>query len=260
MPRAEGLHGQVIVTIILRRATLGIAFLTLINFSPAARAADDEGWDWMVAPYLWAASIGTDVNADAPPAGTDSDFSDIIDKIDGAFMARLEGQGDHFGVFADVLFLSLADDSDRALSHTESDLDAWLLDAAGVWNPGHDRSRGLGLFAGLRYVDVDLSVRVDPINALFDTATIGTNKSYSDLMIGARYTWALSERWRLTLRGDGSLGDTEGTWSASAIAQYRTGNGGWLFGYRHLSVEIETGDSNTEITLSGPAIGYGFSF
>jgi hypothetical protein len=163
-------------------------------------------------------------------------------------------------VFADLIFLSVADDSDRPLSHTASDLDTWLIEAAGVWNPGDDRSRGLGLFAGLRYVDVDLTVQVDPINPLFETATVGTDRSYSDLMAGARYTWAFSERWGLTLRGDGSFGETEGAWSASAIARYRTGNGGWLFGYRHLSVEIATGDSTTEITMSGPAIGYGFSF
>jgi hypothetical protein len=248
------------VCISLRRATLGIAVLSLICLCSAARAAENEGWDWMVAPYLWAASISTDLNAEAPPAGTDSDFSGILDKIDGVFMLRLEGRGDHFGAFADVLFLSLTDDNDQRFSHTESDLDVWLVDAAAVWSPGDERSRGLGLFAGLRYVDVDLSVRVDPINPLFDTATIGTNKGYSDMLLGARYTWAFSERWGLTLRGDGSFGDTEGTWSASAIAQYRTRNGGWLFGYRYLSAEIKTGDNDTEITLSGPMIGYGFSF
>jgi hypothetical protein len=248
------------VSILVRRATLTVAVLSLINFSPAARAADGEGWDWMVAPYLWAASIGTDVRAEVPPADTETEFSDIIDKLDGAFLLHLEGQGDHVGVFADLIFLGVAGDQDHPLSHSESDLDTWLIEAAGVWSPGDDRSRGLGLFAGLRYVDVDLSVEVDPINPLFDTATIGGNKGYSDLMVGARYTLALSERWGLTLRGDGSFGDTEGTWSASAIAQYRTGNGGWLFGYRHLSVEIKTGDSTTEITMSGPAIGYGFSF
>jgi hypothetical protein len=244
----------------LRRATLGIAVLSLISLCPAARAAENEGLDWTVAPYLWAASIGTDLNAEAPPAGTDSDFSSIIDKIDGVFMLRLEGRGDHFGAFADALFLSLADDNDQRFSHTESDLDVWLVDSAAVWSPGDDRSRGLGLLAGLRYVDVDLRLRVDPTNPAFDTATIGTNKGYSDMLLGARYTWALSERWGLTLRGDGSFGDTEGTWSASAIAQYRTGNGGWLFGYRYLSAEIRTGDSKTEITIGGPMIGYGFTF
>lgn len=248
------------MSVILRSATLGAAALSLTSISPVARAAESEGWEWMVAPYLWAPTIGTDVRAEVPPADTETVFSDIIDKIDGAFLLRLEGQGDHFGVFADLIFLGVADDSDRPLSHTESDLDTWLIEAAGVWSPGDDRSRGLGLFAGLRYVNVELSVQVDPVNPLFDTATIGTDNSYSDLMLGARYTWALSERWGLTLRGDGSFGDTEGTWSASAIAQYRTTNGGWLFGYRHLGVEIKTGDSKTELTLSGPAIGYGFSF
>ena len=245
---------------ILRRATPGIAALSLINFSQSAHAAESERWDWMVAPYLWVPTIGTDVRAETPPDDSETEFADIIDKIDGAFLLRLEGQGDHFGVFADLIFLGVADDSDRPLSHTASDLDTWLIEAAGVWSPGDDRYRGLGLFAGLRYVDVDLTVEVDPVNPLFDTGTVATDKSYSDLMVGARYTLAFAERWGLTLRGDGSFGDTEGSWSASAIAQYRTGNGGWFFGYRHLSVEVETGDSTTEITMSGPAIGYGFSF
>ena len=248
------------MSIVLRRAAFGVAFLSLINFSQSARAAESDDRDWLVAPYLWAASIGTDVRAEEPPADSESDFSDIIDKIDGVFMLRLERQGDRFGVFADLIFLGIADDNDHRFSQTASDLDSWLIDAAGVWSPGDDRSRGLDLFAGLRYVDLDLTVEVDPFNPLFDTATLETDKSYSDLMVGARYTWAFSDRWGLTLRGDGSFGDTEGTWSASAIAQYRTGNGGWLFGYRHLRVEIETGDSTTEITMTGPAIGYGFSF
>jgi hypothetical protein len=60
------------VSIILQRATLGIAVLSLINFSPAARAAEGEGWDWMVAPYLWAATIGTDVRTEVPPADTET--------------------------------------------------------------------------------------------------------------------------------------------------------------------------------------------
>jgi hypothetical protein len=78
-------------------------------------------------------------------------------------------------------------------------------------------------------------------------------------MLGARYTWA-SDRWGLTLRGDGSFGGTEGTWNASAIGQYRTGNGAWLFGYRYLSVELDNGPSQTELTVMGPIVGYGFIF
>lgn len=242
----------------LQRTLLGCAFACLTSLGPAAHAAEGDGWHWLVAPYLWAASIDTDVRTNAVQADVETDFSDIIDKLDGAFQMRLEGRGDHIGVFADVTYLSIDDDNNRARSRTESDLDTWLIDAAAVWSFGEDRYSGLDVFAGLRYVDVDLTLQVDPTNPLFDVVKLGNDKSYSDFMIGARYTWALSERWGLTLRGDGSFGDTEGTWNGSAFGEYRTRNGGWLFGYRYLSIEIEP--DNTEITMSGPVIGYGFSF
>src|SRR5690606_37408250 len=126
--------------------------------------------------------------------------------------------------------------------------------------PGEGRVGGSDGFAGLRYIDVDLTVELEPTNPAFPAITVDGGESFSDAMLGVRYTWVLSERWGATLRGDGSFGDTEGTWNASAIAQYRTRNGAWLFGYRHLDIELEAGGSNTDLTLSGPLIGYGFRF
>ena len=232
-------------------------------FSPLAQAAEDEGWEWMVAPYGWGASFGTDLETTQPPDGgvsNDTAFDDVIDKLDGAFQVHAEGQQEHWGVFADFTYLGLADSNDRPRFHTESDLDARLFELAAVWSPGEDRYRGLEVFAGLRYIDVDLSVQFDPEDPLFDTTTFEGGETFNDFMIGARYSWALSDRWGVTLRGDGSFGDTEGTWNASAVGSFRMKHGAWLFGYRYLSVELETGTSNTELTMSGPMIGYGFIF
>ena len=142
-------------------------------------------------------------------------------------------------MFTDFTFLGLADSNDRPRFHTESDLDARLFELAGVWSPGEGRYRGWEVFAGLRYIDVDLTVQFDPANPLFNTTTFDSSDSYNDFMVGARYTWALSDRWGLTLRGDGSFGDTEGTWNASAVANYRTAHGAWFFGYRYLNVELD---------------------
>ena len=248
---------------ILQHATLATATLCLGGIASTAHAANGEGWDWMVAPYGWAASVGTDLNTNQPPSGdlsTDTEFADIVDKIDGVFQIHVEGQGDQFGVFADFTYLGLADEKDRPRFRTQSDLDTRLFELAAVWSPGEDRYRGLDVFAGLRYIDVDMTVQIDPVDPLFDTVTVDTSKTYSDFMLGARYTWDLSERWGLTLRGDGSFGDTEGTWNTSAVAQYRTRRGAWLFGYRYMSIEVGTEDNNTEITMSGPMIGYGFKF
>lgn len=248
------------MTISLRHTAIGLAALCLTSVSPATRAANGDGWDWMIAPYGWFASIGTDLNSDEPPAGTDSDFSDIVDKIDGAFEAHLEGQGDEWGLFADFTWLSLADDNDRRFSHTESDLDAYLVEAAAVWSPGDTRNQGWELFAGVRYIDINLEVDVDPVNPAFDNAKIEAGQSYSDLMLGARYTWDWTDRWGVTFRGDGSFGDTEGTWNASVVGHYRTAHGAWLFGYRYLSAEFKTGAEDTELTMNGPILGYGFVF
>lgn len=64
-----------------------------------------------------------------------------------------------------------------------------------MWSPSEGRYRGLDLFAGLRSIDVDLSVDLEPGNPAFDTTSIDAGDTFNDFMIGARYTLALSDRW-----------------------------------------------------------------
>lgn len=247
----------------LPRAMLGITALSVSALFATAKAADGEDWDWMVAPYGWAASIGTDLRTGKPPLGgnsTETDFDSIIDKIDGAFQVHGEGQGDHFGMLTDFTYLGLADDKDHPRFRTETDLDSRLFELAGVWSPGPDRYHGIEVLAGLRYIDVDLTVVFDPANPIFATSSFKSGQSYADFMLGARYHWKLSDRWKLTLRGDGSFGDTDGTWNASAVVNYKMTHGAWLFGYRYLSVEVGDSDHHVDITMNGPMVGYGFTF
>lgn len=246
-----------------RHAALASATLCLAVTAFSAHATPGDGWDWMVAPYGWAASIGADMDTARPPSAdlsTDTSFDDVIDKVDGAFQIHIEGQGDQFGVFTDFTYLGLASGKDHPRFRTESDLDTRLFELAAVWSPGEARFRGLDLFAGLRYIDADLTVQIQPLNPLFAPATVDAARTYSDLMLGARYTWDLSDRWSLSLRGDGSFGDTEGTWNASAVAQYRMKRGAWLFGYRYLSVTLASQENDVDITMHGPMVGYGFRF
>ncbi|MET0756178.1 MAG: hypothetical protein ABWY31_08685 [Pseudoxanthomonas sp.] len=249
--------------IVHRSVVLGATALVAAAWSMPARAQEGGEWEWMVAPYAWGVSFGTDLETTQPPDGgisNDTNFDDVLDKFDGAFQVHIEGQNETWGMFADFTYLGLADENEYERFHTESDLDARLFELAAVWSPGEERWRGLDVFAGLRYIDVDLTVQFQPDNPLFDGSTVDGGDSFSDFMVGARYTWQLSERWGVTLRGDGSFGDTEGTWNTSAVATLRMKRGAWLFGYRYLSVELETGASKTDLTMGGPMIGYGFIF
>lgn len=246
----------------LRPTALALAGLFAASLSSPATAAEGDGWSWVVAPYIWAASVSTDHKRDTPPSEVngDSNFDDILSKLDGAFMIHAEGQGDHFGVFADYLFMSLGDSKDFNLLETESDLDASLFDLAMVWSPGGERFSGFEVFGGLRYIDVDLKVEFKPTNPEFPTVGVNPGESYNDFLIGARYKWDLSDRWGLTLRVDGSFGDTDGTFNTAATFNYNMEHGAWLFGYRYMNADLPTDDSSTDLTLHGPQFGYGFKF
>lgn len=227
---------------------------------PATAQAED--WDWAVAPYFWLIGVKTDVSTNDPPsnASADSEFSDLIENIEGVFQVHAEGQGDRFGIFTDFTYLGVSDEDDRPIIRTETDLDARLFELAGVWSPSPDRYKGFEVFGGLRYIDLDVTLRLEPVNPAFNAVSVNAGNSYSDFMLGARYTWDFSDRWGMTLRGDGSFGDTEGTFNASAMLQYRMDHGAWLFGYRYLDAEFEDPGDTTNLTVYGPVIGYAFRF
>jgi hypothetical protein len=246
----------------VRRGVLVLA-LSAAGFCPMAQAADGDGWQWMVAPYVWGVGFNTDLERTEPPTGgisNDRNFDGVLDKFDGAFQVHVEGQAEHWGMLADFTYLGLSDDQDFERFHTESDLDGRLFDLAAVWSPGDDRYNGWDVFAGLRYIDVDLTVGFDPVNPSFDNSSFKSGESFNDFLVGGRYTWTMSDRWAFTLRGDTSFGDTDGTWNASATAAYKTDIGAWLFGYRYMDAKTTSGDNDINIVMYGPMIGYGFVF
>ncbi len=238
---------------------IAATLLLMLPLAPAA-AQESTGWDWQLTPYFWAPSISSDLREDAPPVGNDTEFADIIDKIDGAFLGRAEGQGENFGVFADLLFLSLSDDNQHPRTSTASDLDSTIYEMAMVWSPGQERYRGVEVFAGLRYLDVDLKIEIDPIDPIYLTRTLEADRSYSDFMLGLRYRSDFSEKWGYSLRADGSWGDTEGSYNAVATLYRQTGNGEWSFGYRYFDTELRALNSSITLTFNGPVVGYTFRF
>lgn len=237
-------------------------FLAMIMAALFASDANASEWDWMVAPYAWASSIGSDVHSKQPliEGSAEMEFKDILDKLDGSLQLHAEGRGDGQGVFADFTYLGIADTRDGDFATTEADLDTRLFEAAWIWTPGGQRDRGLDLFGGVRYLDADLKLAIEPTNPALPGRVLDVGDSYLDAMLGGRYTWAPADRWRLTARGDTSFGETEGSWNASVMAQYRTRHGAILFGYRHLEIEIESGGLRTDLTMTGPSFGYAFVF
>ena len=239
----------------LLAALLPVAMLSLL---PAADARAEEAWDWTVAPYLWGSSIKTDLNEEVAPFSSETYFSDIVSKIDMAFQMHVEGQGDRFGVFGDATYLSLSDSGSRTLFDSDASMQTTLLEAGGVWNVEPERYEGLDLLFGVRYAKVDLDAELDPTNPVLPTVGLGFEETFTDALLGVRYTARLSDKWTLISRVDGSFGQTDGTWNASMMAGYRMSKGSLMFGYRHMDLELGGSDRSLDVTMSGPVVAFAF--
>ena len=239
-------------------AAASLCFVAPVQASPSS----GDGWDWLIAPYGWAASVSTDVRTSAPPSesSVDTSFADLVEDIDGAFMVRAEGQGDKFGFLVDFTYLGLADANDRQGFHSETDFDTRLIDAAMVWSPDPDKFNGLETFAGVRVLDADFTTNLTPNDPAYPTVILDADDTMTDFLLGIRYTTHFSDKWGMTVHGDGSWGDTDGTWNTSIFAQYRMTHGTWAFGYRYMDLGFAPGTDKISVQMHGPLIGYAFRF
>jgi hypothetical protein len=85
-----------------------------------------------------------------------------------------------------------------------------------------------------------------------------------DGMVGVRWIARFGKGWSTSIRGDVGAGGTEFTWNVNTNLAYAWGKDGRYAitgGYRYMDVEFQEEDSvESEMTLSGPAIGFRFSF
>jgi hypothetical protein len=235
-------------------ASLGAAVLA---FAAMPAEAESTDLDWLAVAYGWA----TDIRVDSRDRTIDVAFSDVVDKLEMAFLGHVEAQGDAVGGFVDVVFMGVGDRSSREAADVNADLDMTLMDLAAVWSPAAERYAGIEAFGGLRYISVDFDLVVDPLPPALPTLETGIDKSYTDFLVGARYAAPINDSWRLVFSGDLSAGDTEGTWSLGGFGVYRNGPHRFYGGYRHLEVEVGAGtNERVTQTFSGPALGYGFAF
>lgn len=228
--------------------------VALATGSGAARA-DSSGMDWLGVLYVWGADIGVDYR----DRSVDASFSDVVDKLDMGFMGHVEAQGDGFGGFVDVVYMSVSDGRTVGPLSARGELDMTLMDLAMVWSPSAERYTGLEAFGGIRYLSTDADVRLTPPAG--PPVTAGIDNSYTDFLVGGRYAAPINENWRLIFSGDLSAGDSEGTWSLAGYGVYRNGRHRFYAGYRHLEAEIEARNTErVDMSFSGPVVGYGFAF
>jgi hypothetical protein len=219
--------------------------------------ADSSGMDWLGIVYLWAADIELEVR----DRTLDISFSDTVENLEMGFQGHVEAQGDDFGGFVDVSFMGVGKNEVRNGIRVNADVDMSAMDLALVWSPNPERFSGLEAYGGLRYIDTDVSLVIDPEPPALPDLQTGVDDGYYDFLLGGRYAAPINDNWRLVFNADLSGGDTEGTWSVGGFGVYQTGPHHFYAGYRHVEIEVkgEIGERVQE-TFSGPLVAYGFRF
>jgi hypothetical protein len=239
-----------------RRRKPLVAAACAMALSAGSAGAASSDMDWIGIVYLWAADIGVD----ARNTSVDISFSDVVNKLEMAFQGHVEAQGEDFGGFVDVVYMAVGDNSEQPLVQLNADFDLTAMDLAMTWSPAAEKFSGLEAYAGLRYVDTQFRVIVDPIPPGPPNSVIGLDSSYYDFLLGGRYMAPIDENWRLVFAADVSAGDTEGTFSVAGYGVYKTGRHHFYAGYKHFEMDVEGREAEVTQTFSGPLVAYGFSF
>jgi len=232
-------------------------------------------WDWMLAPYLWGAGVGLDVevNNDAVFGG-DVSFSDLLDKTEIAGMIHFEGRTGKAGFFVDAVYLSLADSGTTPAAPPllpdgatfDSEIKMGKYEAVGFYRP-KGGEYGFDVLLGVRAIDFDQQVEITRTTPTPATRTLDSSEMLLDGFVGARFARPFADRWWFQVRGDAGTGDTELSWSAVAGVGVWFGESrkyGLDLAYEHFAFEVEEQNGvvtvETESQFSGPIVGFIFRF
>ncbi len=257
-------------------ASVGVTALLLAGGTAEAQSSDE--WTWVIAPYLWASDVDLDLAVNDRNIGGSASFSDLLDKVDTAFMGHVETRKGRWGIFGDIIYLDLSDSKTISVGpggpilgdlQADASLKMQVYEFGGAYDlsGGSDSSR-VDLLAGIRYIDADIAADLTLPGPAAREIPIRTGPSETDFMLGFRVIHRFAERWSLGARADVSYGGTEGIINGFGTIGYTFGDTG-LFtltaGYRYMTINMEGSTPNgsptdVDIAMSGPVLGGVFRF
>src|SRR5262245_52768591 len=255
----------------LRAHSLSLAIAAATAATAASASAEE--WQWAVTPYVWATDLGMGLKvADRDLVDAEIAFDDLVEKVDGAAMVRIEGKRGQHGMAFDLFNVELADAHafEPAVAPGSSlglDLGIGLtiLDATGLYDPRGD-AKGFSLVYGARVIEMrnDLEATLSQDGATLAARSFDSTERLVDGLVGFRYARELPHNFSYGFAADVSTGDTELTWSAGPAIGYTFGRSDEyrvMAGYRRMDIDFETADAvDADMSMSGLWVGFRVNF
>lgn len=235
-----------------------IVFAALITLPLPAMAEQD--WRYTGTFYGWFPGINTTVETPLGDLEAEVEFSDILDKLDYAFLAALEARQGRLALVGDLQYFDLGADASpqiAAIDSVEIESQITILGGYALYDVSDNRATRTELGGGLRYYDAKFDTVVSGATPL----SFSDDGNWADAVLSARVTHAFNEDWFGVAYADVGgfgLGDSSDlTWQAYLVAGYRL-NASWsaVAGYRHLMFERDFDGRTVTSEVGGPVIGF----
>jgi opacity protein-like surface antigen len=240
--------------------------LLLATAAALPASAQDSAWTYKAVIYAWIPALDTSFETDSFGTVEGSQSSnDVLGDLNFAFMGSLEAQTGRFSLIGDLVYASITMDADTPkgalFSEGQIKTDVTALSGYGMYRVSTDPSLAFDLGVGFRAFSVDATASLIGNDA--KTRSVGGSSDWVDPLVAARLVMPFGEKWSGLLFGDVGGAGSSSTWQVIATANYKLGEN-WTMnaGYRYMSVEKDLGDAAvpTTISLSGPLIGFTYSF
>ena len=235
-----------------------LIFILMIMFSSYQFAQAEEQWQFIVTPVLWNASVSASLSDDNSggdqPINPDYRFF-TLDNLDDYLALRFEARHSKFSILFDSLRARYSDQTERNIVNLRLATELGFAELVAAYRLSDRYS--LELLGGVRYsfLDVDMQFLNRP----------ETNRSFSwtDPVIGLRYSHPLTDNWQLWLRGDigGFDVSTQRMINTTADLQYLFNDTfSFTVGYRYLQIDFKEDDFLYDVNLKGVYLGVGIHF
>ena len=100
------------------------------------KTAENNGWEFRVAPYMWFLSLEGDVTVRGQESDLDLNFSDIWDELNIAGMLTFDARKGNWGIFGDMIGANLGKSKKVGGIRIDPTIKLALLTAGGSYRLG----------------------------------------------------------------------------------------------------------------------------
>src|SRR5437867_6292058 len=126
-----------------------------------------EPWQFTIASPGWLASMNGTIGIRGVNADIDVPVDEVLQHLDMIFAARAEAQKGPFGIYGEVIYIGLSDNTqiNGLINNVHEQVDQTLVDGALSWRLFNQPRWSLDLAAGTHYTSVyeQLELHSDPV-------------------------------------------------------------------------------------------------